>query len=47
MVPCTSVLQRGQSDGGLCEASTLCKYDRRNGDLFVLSRFFVVECEIV
>ena len=28
---------KGQSGDGLCEASALCKYDSRNGDLFVLN----------
>ena len=31
------VLQRGHSGDGCVLASTLCKYDLRNGDLFVLS----------
>ena len=31
------VLQRGHSGNGGDLASTLCKYDLRNGDLFVLS----------
>ena len=31
------VLQRGNSGDGCDLASTLCKYDLRNGDLFVLS----------
>ena len=31
------VLQRGHSDDGCDLASTLCKYDMRKGDLFVLS----------
>ena len=31
------VLQRGHSDDGCDFASTLCKYDLRKGDLFVLS----------
>ena len=36
-VPCVWVLQRGHS-GDACDlASTLCKYDLRKGDLFVLS----------
>ena len=35
-VSCVWVLQRGHS-GDLCDlASTLCKYDLRKGDLFVL-----------
>ena len=29
--------QRGQSDDGCVEVSILCKYDKRKGDLFVLS----------
>ena len=32
-----SVLQRGNSGDGCDLASTLCKYDLRKGDLFVLS----------
>ena len=31
------VLQRGHSGNGCVLASTLCKYDLRKGDLFVLS----------
>ena len=31
------MLQRGHSGGGCDLASTLCKYDLRKGDLFVLS----------
>ena len=31
------MLQKGHSGGGYDLASTLCKYDLRNGDLFVLS----------
>ena len=31
------VLQRRHSDDGFNLASTLCKYDLRKGDLFVLS----------
>ena len=31
------VLQRGHSGGGCALASTLCIYDLRKGDLFVLS----------
>ena len=34
---CVWVLQRGHSGDGCDLASTLCKYDLRNGDLFVLS----------
>ena len=34
---CVWVLQRGHSGGGCNLASTLCKYDLRMGDLFVLS----------
>ena len=33
---CMCVLQRGHSGGGCVLASTLCKYDLRKGDLFVL-----------
>ena len=32
------MLQRGYSGDGCDLASTLCKYDLRKGDLFVLSR---------
>ena len=35
-VSCVRVLQRGNSAGGRDLSSTLCKYDLRNGDLFVL-----------
>ena len=34
---CAWVLQRGHSGDGCDLASTLCKYDLRKGDLFVLS----------
>ena len=34
---CTMVLQRRQSGDGCDLWSTLCKYDLRKGDLFVLS----------
>ena len=34
---CVWVLQRGNSGDGCDWASTLCKYDLRKGDLFVLS----------
>ena len=34
---CVWVLQRGYSGDGCDLASTLCKYDLRKGDLFVLS----------
>ena len=34
---CVWMLQRGHSGGGCVLASTLCKYDLRKGDLFVLS----------
>ena len=33
---CVWMLQRGQSGVGCDLASTLCKYDLRKGDLFVL-----------
>ena len=36
-VSCVWVLQRGNSGDGCDLASTLCKYDLRKGDLFVLS----------
>ena len=35
------VLQRGHSDDGCDLASTLCRYDLRKGDLFVLSWVWV------
>ena len=34
---CMRVLQKGNSDDGCDLVSTLCKYDLRKGDLFVLS----------
>ena len=34
---CVWVLHRGHSGDGCDLASTLCKYDLRKGDLFVLS----------
>ena len=34
---CVWMLQRGHNGGGCVLASTLCKYDLRKGDLFVLS----------
>ena len=34
---CVWMLQRGHSGDGCVLASTLCKYDLRKGDLFVLS----------
>ena len=34
---CVWMLQRGYSGDGCLLASTLCKYDLRKGDLFVLS----------
>jgi len=36
-VSCVSVVQRGQSGDVCLIASTLCRYDRRKGDLLVLS----------
>ena len=33
---CVRVLQRGCSGNG-CDLASLCKYDLKNGDLFVLS----------
>ena len=36
-VSCVWVLQRGPSGDGCKLASTLCKYNLRKGDLFVLS----------
>ena len=37
---CVWMLQRGHSGDGCVLASTLCKYDLRKGDLFVLSWAF-------
>ena len=34
---CVWMLQRGHNGDGCVLASTLCKYDLRKGDLFVLS----------
>ena len=34
---CVWILQRGHSGDGCDLASTLCKYDLKKGDLFVLS----------
>ena len=34
---CVWMLQRGHSGDGCVLATTLCKYDLRKGDLFVLS----------
>ena len=34
---CVWMLQRGHSGDGCVWASTLCNYDLRKGDLFVLS----------
>ena len=34
---CVLMLQRGHSGDGYVLASTVCKYDLRKGDLFVLS----------
>ena len=36
-VSCVRMVQRGHSDDGCVLASTLCKYDLRKGDLFVMS----------
>ena len=36
-VSCVWMLQRGHSGDGCVLALTLCKYDRRKGDLFSLS----------
>ena len=41
-VSCVWMLQRGHSGDGCVLASTLCKYDLRKGDLFVLSDTFIV-----
>ena len=35
-VSCVWVLQKGHSGDGCVLASTLCKYDLRKGDLFIL-----------
>ena len=43
------VLQTGQRDGELCETSTLCRYKKRRGDLF-LSDVLIggsVACKVV
>ena len=47
VVSCTCVLQRGQSGDKLCEASTWCTYDRRNGDLIILSLARVRRCALL
>ena len=45
---CSCMLQRGQSDVEWLEASTtLCRYDVRKGDLFVLSCAKVRRCALV
>ena len=49
IVSCVWMLQRGHSGDGSVLASTLCKYDLRKGDLFVLSwaRVRQVRCGIM
>ena len=44
---CSCMLQRGQSGVVLFEASTLCRYDVRKSDLFVLSCDRVRRCALV
>ena len=44
---CLCMLQRGQSGVVWFEASTLCRYDVRKGDLFVLSCARVRRCALV
>ena len=39
---CAWMLQRGHSGDGCVLASTLCKYDLRKGDLFVLLLFAMI-----
>ena len=41
---CVWMLQKGHSGDGCVLASTLCKYDLRKGDLFVLSSWSVEVC---
>ena len=41
---CVWMLQRGHSGDGCVLASTLCKYDLRKGDLFVMSWASVEVC---
>ena len=47
VVSCTCMLQRGQSCAVWFEALTLCRYDVRKGDLFVLSCARVRRCALV
>ena len=44
---CVWVLQRGHSGDGCDLASTLCKYDLRKGDLFVLSWRGSISSELI
>ena len=41
------MLQKGHSGDGFVLVSTLCKYDLRKGDLFVLSWECVVEVSAI
>ena len=43
---CSCMLQRGQSGVVWFETSTLCRYDVRKGDLFVLSCAKVRRCAL-
>ena len=47
VVSCSCMLQRKQSGVVWFEASTLCRYDVRKGDLFVLSCARVRHCALV
>ena len=47
VVSCSCMLQRGQSGDVWFDASTLCRYDVRKGDLFVLSCARVRRCALV
>ena len=44
VVSCSCMLQRGQSGVMWFDASTLCRYDVRKGDLFVLTCARVRRC---
>ena len=44
IVACSCMLQRGQSGVMWFAASTVCRYDVRKGDLFVLSCTKVLLC---
>ena len=47
VVSCTCVLQKRQNDERLYGALILCKYDRMNVDLLILSRARVQHCAVV